>query len=140
MEILGLGILGGSIMTISSKNPVHSVLYLVMTFIGLAVMLLFMGIEIIPIVIIVVYVGAIAILFLFVIMMINIKHEELKENASRYIPIGLIIGIIFIMEVIIIGNEEISSNSKEFYVGYESLPIYSLQNIQLLGVELYSRN
>ena len=44
------------------------------------------------------------------------------------------------MEVIIIGNEEISSNSKEFYVGYESLPIYSLQNIQLLGVELYSRN
>lgn len=61
----------------------------------------------------IVYVGAIAILFLFVVMMLNIKLEELKDNATRYVPIGLIIGLVFIVEVLIVLESEInfSTNS-----------------------------
>ena len=139
-KILGMIIVIGGIMTISSKNPIHSVLNLVLTFIGMGVLLLYMGLEIIPIIIIIVYVGAIAILFLFVIMMINIKSEELKENSTRYIPIGIFIGLVFIFEVIIIGNQEISSNLKELILSNENLVLYTESNINLLGFQLYSRN
>ena len=86
-----------SIMVITEKNTVHSVFYLVMSFVNTAIILIITGVDYLGLLIIIVYVGAIAILFLFVVMMINIKSEE--TNRTRYTPIGLIITMVLIMEV-----------------------------------------
>jgi len=86
-----------SLMVITEKNTVHSVFYLVMSFVNTAIILIITGVDYLGLLIIIVYVGAIAILFLFVVMMINIKSEE--TNRTRYTPIGLIITTVLIMEV-----------------------------------------
>jgi len=83
-------------LVITAKNPVVSVFYLVLTFINASILLLIQGVEFLSLLLIIVYVGAIAILFLFVVMMLNIKRVELVGNATRYVPVGFIIGIIFL--------------------------------------------
>ena len=94
--LLGLGAVYSGLMVISSRNPVHSVFYLVLAFITTSLLLIIMGIEFLSILFIIVYVGAIAILFLFVVMMLNIKLVEIMDNTTRYVPIGFIIGFIFL--------------------------------------------
>ena len=84
-------------MVIISRNTMHSVFYLVMSFVNAAVMLVIWGIDYIGLMLIIVYVGAIAIIFLFVVMMINEKKEE--SNRTRYVPIGVIAMIVMMVEV-----------------------------------------
>lgn len=97
MWIFGtLAVISG-FMVITDKNSIHSVFYLVLTFVNSAVILIEWGIDYLGLLLVIVYVGAIAILFLFVIMMLNVKKEE--TNLTRYVPIGIVIGIIFIVEV-----------------------------------------
>lgn len=84
---------------ISSKNPILSVFWLVLAFANAAVLLLLLGVEFLPILFIIVYVGAIAILFLFVVMLLNIKMVEITENATRYVPIGILTGLVFLYEI-----------------------------------------
>jgi NADH-quinone oxidoreductase subunit J len=81
---------------VNSTNPIHSVLSLVLTFASLSILLLILGLEFLPLLFIIIYVGAIAILFLFVIMMLNIKIVEIVDNVTRYIPLGLFVGLIFL--------------------------------------------
>lgn len=94
--LLGLGAVYSGLMVISSINPVHSVFYLVLAFINSSLLLIIMGVEFLSVLFIIVYVGAIAILFLFVVMMLNIKLVEIMDNTTRYVPIGFIIGLIFL--------------------------------------------
>lgn len=94
--LLGLGAVYSGFMVISAINPVHSVFYLVLTFLNTSLLLLVLGVEFLSVLFIIVYVGAIAVLFLFVVMMLNIKLIELIDNTTRYVPIGFIIGIIFL--------------------------------------------
>lgn len=94
--LLGIGAVYSGFMVISSINPIHSVFYLVLAFINSSILLIIMGVEFLSILFIIVYVGAIAILFLFVVMMLNIKLVEIMDNTTRYVPIGFIIGLIFL--------------------------------------------
>lgn len=94
--ILGVGAIFSGFMVITSKNPVHSVFYLVLAFANTSILLLIMGVEFLSLLFLIVYVGAIAILFLFVVMMLNIKLVEIIDNTTRYVPIGFIIGLIFL--------------------------------------------
>ena len=91
-----------SIMVINAKNPVHSVLFLILVFCNSAGLFILLGVEFLAITFIIVYVGAIAILFLFVVMMLNIKLVELNENMLRYLPIGALIGLIFLFEIFLV--------------------------------------
>ena len=86
-----------AIMVITEKNTIHSVFYLVMAFVNSSLILIIWGVDYLGLLLIIVYVGAIAILFLFVVMMINVKSEE--TNRTKYVPIGLIIGIVLMIEV-----------------------------------------
>lgn len=95
--VLGMMMVMAGIMVITSRNTMHSVFYLVMSFINAAVMLVIQGIDYIGLLVIIVYVGAIAILFLFVVMMINVKKEE--SNRTRYVPIGVIAMVVMMVEV-----------------------------------------
>jgi NADH-quinone oxidoreductase subunit J len=89
-------------MVIASRNPVHSVLYLILTFINAAGLFLLTGAEFLAMILIVVYVGAVAVLFLFVVMMLDVDFASLKQGALQYAPIGALVGIILAAELIIV--------------------------------------
>ena len=88
-------------MVIRAKNPVHSVLFLILVFCNASGLLILLGLDFFAMMFLVVYVGAIAVLFLFVVMMLNITQAEIRENILRYFPIGGLIGLIFLLEVFV---------------------------------------
>lgn len=134
-----------SIMVIRAKNPVHSVLFLILVFCNSAALLVLLGLDFFAMILLVVYVGAIAVLFLFVVMMLNIKIAEIHENVLRYLPVGGIIGLIFLLEIFLIVDNDylplfepaIISNPYEAYTAYAS-KIQSWSNIESIGNLLYT--
>src|SRR5258706_14247685 len=91
-----------AVRVIVSRNPVHSVLYLILTFVNASGLFILMGAEFLGMMLIVVYVGAVAVLFLFVIMMLDGDFVELREGFMQYLPIGLLIGGIFVFELLLV--------------------------------------
>ena len=89
-------------MVISARNPVHSVLYLILTFFNAAGLFLLTGAEFLAMILLVVYVGAVAVLFLFVVMMLDVDFAELKSGALQYAPIGALVGLILADELIVV--------------------------------------
>jgi NADH-quinone oxidoreductase subunit J len=89
-------------MVIAAKNPVHSVLYLILAFVNAAGLFVMLGAEFLAMILIVVYVGAVAVLFLFVVMMLDVDFTELKQGALQYFPIGMLIGGIFMAELLLV--------------------------------------
>lgn len=89
-----------SVMVISARNPIHSILFLILVFCNAAGLLILLEVEFLAMLFLIVYVGAISVLFLFVIMMLNIKLTEFNQNILRYLPIGGIIVFIFMIEVL----------------------------------------
>jgi NADH-quinone oxidoreductase subunit J len=96
-------------MVVSAKNPIHSVLFLILTFFNLSCLLFILNVEFLPLLFLIVYVGAIAVLFLFVLIMLNIKLSELKEGSKQYFFIALIFGIIFLVETLLVFNINFSA-------------------------------
>jgi len=95
-------ILLSSLMVISTKNPVHSVLFLILTFFNAAGLFVILHAEFLAMILIIVYVGAVAVLFLFVVMMLDFKSSLDKSSILQYMPIGLFVGLVFISELIIV--------------------------------------
>src|ERR1700709_2855526 len=91
-------------LVIVSRNPVHSVLFLILAFVNASGLFVLMGAEFLAMILIVVYVDAAAVLFLFVIMMLDVDFVELREGFSQYLPIGLVIGGIFLAELLLVGG------------------------------------
>ena len=89
-------------MVISARNPVHSVLYLILTFFNAAALFLLTGAEFLAMILLVVYVGAVAVLFLFVVMMLDVDFAELKRGALHYAPIGALVGVVLAVELVIV--------------------------------------
>jgi NADH-quinone oxidoreductase subunit J len=89
-------------MVIAARNPVHSVLFLILTFFNAAGLFLLTGAEFLAMILLVVYVGAVAVLFLFVVMMLDVDFAELKKGALEYAPVGALVGIVLAAELIIV--------------------------------------
>ncbi|MEL6783134.1 MAG: NADH-quinone oxidoreductase subunit J [Pseudomonadota bacterium] len=89
-------------MVIASRNPVHSVLFLILAFFNAAGLFMLMGAEFLALILIVVYVGAVAVLFLFVVMMLDVDFAEMREGVLQYLPIGGVIGAILAIELILV--------------------------------------
>ena len=89
-------------MVISSRNPVHSVLFLILTFFNAAALFLLTGAEFLAMILLVVYVGAVAVLFLFVVMMLDVDFAELRSGVLQYAPVGALIGLILAAELIVV--------------------------------------
>ena len=94
-------------MVIQSRNPVHSVLFLILVFFNAAGLLVLLGLDFFAMIFLVVYVGAIAVLFLFVVMMLNIKLAEINEKRLRYLPIGGVLGLLFLFEIFLIVDNDL---------------------------------
>src|SRR6201997_3281022 len=87
--------IASAVMVVVSRNPVHSVLYLILAFVNAAGLFVLLGAEFIAMILIVVYVGAVAVLFLFVVMMLDVDFAELRQGFLNYLPFGIIVGAIF---------------------------------------------
>ena len=102
-----------AVMVISSKNPVHSVLFLILAFFNSAGLFVLLGAEFLAMILVVVYVGAVAVLFMFVVMMLDINIAELKQGFLQYLPLGGVVGLILLLELILaLGGFIISSQSQ----------------------------
>jgi len=97
-------LIASAIMVIAAKNPVHSVLFLILTFFNAAGLFVLLGAEFLAMILVVVYVGAVAVLFLFVVMMLDIDFAELKRGALQYLPFGVLVGLILVAELVMAGS------------------------------------
>src|SRR6188508_1783569 len=103
--------IASAVMVIASRNPVHSVLFLILAFVNASGLFVLMGAEFLAMILVVVYVGAVAVLFLFVVMMLDVDFAELKQGLLQYLPFGLVIGGIFLAELLfIVGAWVIGAN------------------------------
>lgn len=91
--------IAGGLFTVISRNPVHSVLWLILAFLSAAGLFVLLGAEFVAMLLIIVYVGAVAVLFLFVVMMLDVDFAELKAEMAQYIPIALLIGVVILMQL-----------------------------------------
>jgi len=97
-------LIASAVMVIAAKNPVHSVLFLILAFFNAAGLFVLLGAEFLAMILVVVYVGAVAVLFLFVVMMLDVDFAELKRGALQYLPFGVLIGIILVAELAMAGG------------------------------------
>lgn len=88
-----------AMMVISSKNPVHSVLFLILAFFNAAGLFVLLGAEFVAMILVIVYVGAVAVLFLFVVMMLNVDAEEMRRGFARHLPVGILVGVILFAQL-----------------------------------------
>ena len=124
-------------MVIVSRNPVHSVLYLILAFVNASGLFILMGAEFLGMMLIVVYVGAVAVLFLFVIMMLDVDFVELREGFMQYLPVGLVIGGIFVFELLlVVGGWVINPGTTKAITS--AIPA-NVSNTEALGLVLYTK-
>ncbi len=107
MEVIAFWILAvivatAAVFVIAARNPVHSVLWLILSFFTSAVLLVLIGAEFLAMLLVVVYVGAVAVLFLFVVMMLDVDFVELKQGFLAYLPFGVLVGVAFFAEIFLV--------------------------------------
>jgi NADH-quinone oxidoreductase subunit J len=126
-----------AVMVIAARNPVHSVLYLILAFANAAGLFVMMGAEFLAMILIVVYVGAVAVLFLFVVMMLDVDFSELKQGALQYLPIGVLIGGIFLAELLLVAGAWVIGPGIPQAI---TSPIpTNITNTEAIGLVLYTR-
>jgi len=101
--ILAFTAIAAAFMVVASRNPVHSVMFLILTFFAAAGLFILMGAEFIALLLVMVYVGAVAVLFLFVVMMLDVDFVEMKQGFLTYLPIGAVVALILLAEMILVG-------------------------------------
>ena len=126
-----------AVMVIVSRNPVHSVLFLILAFVNAAGLFILMGAEFLGMILVVVYVGAVAVLFLFVIMMLDVDFTELREGFLEYLPFGLLIGAIFLAELLLVGGGWVINPDVAKSVT-STIPA-NVSNTEALGLVLYTQ-
>jgi NADH-quinone oxidoreductase subunit J len=125
-------------MVISARNPVHSVLFLILTFFNAAGLFLLLGAEFLAMILLVVYVGAVAVLFLFVVMMLDIDFSELRSGILEYAPIGALIGLILAAELIVVVGGSVISPEIAKSVAMPIPALTAKTNTAALGDVLYT--
>ncbi len=137
--IFALIAVGAALMVVFSKNPVHSVLFLITTFVSAAGLFLLTGAEFLALILIVVYVGAVAVLFLFVVMMLDVDFAKLKRGALQYAPFGAIVGIVLLAELIIAVTGNYYDPQLSVATAMPTPALAEISNIEALGAVLYTR-
>ena len=132
--LFSLVLLGSGMMVITARNPVHSVLFLILAFFNAAGLFILLGAEFLAMILVIVYVGAVAVLFLFVVMTLDIDFAELRSGASRYLAVGLGIGLILLAElVLMVGSFAIAPGA------VQPIPAEQVTNTEAIGRVLYTK-
>ncbi len=126
--------IGSALLVIFARNPVHSVLWLIVAFFNAAGLMLLVGAEFIAMLLVIVYVGAVAVLFLFIVMMLDIDFAKLRSGFSSNLPFGLLIALVLLAEI------GVAANARQSDPLIAAKPIASAQpNIEAVGEALYTR-
>ncbi|MDP6173503.1 MAG: NADH-quinone oxidoreductase subunit J [Rhodospirillales bacterium] len=125
-----------AVMVISARNPVHSVLFLILAFFNSAALFVLLGAEFLAMILVIIYVGAVAVLFLFVVMMLDISIAELRQGFLQYLPMGLLVGLILLIELgMVIAGWALDPHAKEKLAAPAP---GSISNTEALGQILYT--
>ncbi|MBI2736484.1 MAG: NADH-quinone oxidoreductase subunit J [Rhodospirillales bacterium] len=132
-------VMASAAMVVVSRNPVYSVLFLILAFFNAAALFVLIGAEFIAMILIIVYVGAVAVLFLFVVMMLDINLTELREGFLKYLPVGALIGLVLLAEILlglgVIGSTPTSLTA----LGKAGPQVLAIDNTRAIGRVLYTQ-
>ncbi len=126
-------------MVIAARNPVHSVLFLILAFVNAAGLFVLLGAEFLAMILIVVYVGAVAVLFLFVVMMLDIDFAEMREGFLQYLPIGALVGVILLIELVLVLGGLLVAPETALNPASPIPPPEQVSNVAAIGELLYTR-
>lgn len=133
--LFAVSLLAGGLFTVISRNPVHSVLWLILAFISAAGLFVLLGAEFVAMLLIIVYVGAVAVLFLFVVMMLDVDFAELKAEMAKYMPLALLIGVILLMQFgLAFGNWQMADGAE---AARAAVAPEGVENTAALGLLIY---
>jgi NADH-quinone oxidoreductase subunit J len=126
-------------LVVLARNPVHSVLWLILAFFSSAGLFVLLGAEFVAMLMIIVYVGAVAVLFLFVVMMLDVDFAELKSGMADYLPVGLLIGVVLVVQLgLVVGNWAMAGAAPEMRAAIAPAP-EDVHNTAALGQLIYTR-
>ena len=129
--------IAGGLFTVISRNPVHSVLWLILAFLSSAGLFVLLGAEFVAMLLVIVYVGAVAVLFLFVVMMLDIDFAELKAEMAQYMPLALLIGLVLLMQLVMaFGAWDFAETAQS---ARAAITPEDLHNTAALGMLLYDQ-
>jgi NADH-quinone oxidoreductase subunit J len=131
--------IAAAFMVIAAKNPVHSVLFLILAFVNAAGLFVLMGAEFLAMILIIVYVGAVAVLFLFVVMMLDVDFAELRQGFLQYLPIGAVVGIILLTELVLVVGTWVIGPDVTKAIATPIPALATMLNTEALGHVLYTR-
>jgi NADH-quinone oxidoreductase subunit J len=126
-------------MVIAARNPVHSVLFLILAFVASAGLFILLGAEFLAMILIIVYVGAIAVLFLFVVMMLDVDFVQMREGFLQYLPVGALIGIVLLIELLLVLGSWVAVPEAMMLAQAPTPPAADVSNTHALGAILYTR-
>src|SRR5260221_1222735 len=132
-------LIASGVMVVASRNPVHSVLFLILAFFNAAALFLLLGAEFLALILVIVYVGAVAVLFLFVVMMLDINFVELRQGFLQYLPIGALIGIILLVELLLVFAGWVVAPSAGQLAQVAASAGGPVSNTHALGAVLYTK-
>ncbi|MGE3247813.1 MAG: NADH-quinone oxidoreductase subunit J [Beijerinckiaceae bacterium] len=130
-------LIASAFMVIAARNPVHSVLFLILAFVNAAGLFILLGAEFLAMILVVVYVGAVAVLFLFVVMMLDVDFARLKRGFLQYLPVGVLIGIVVALELIMVAGGWAPARTSAGAAG-APMPL-GTSNTAALGAVLYTK-
>ena len=135
--LFAFGAIAGGLFTVISRNPVHSVLWLILAFLSSAGLFVLLGAEFVAMLLVIVYVGAVAVLFLFVVMMLDVDFAELKAEMAKYMPLALLIGLVILMQLTLAFGAWQSSDMAAAQLA-QPVPV-DRHNTEALGMILYDQ-
>ena len=137
--LFAISLLTGGLLTVMARNPVHSVLWLILAFLSAAGLFVLIGAEFVAMLLIIVYMGAVAVMFLFVVLMLDIDFAALKAEMARYLPLGALIGVVLLMQLGLAFGVWEFSDGVDTRLGNPIPPLEQAHNTQALGLILYDR-
>ncbi len=137
--LLAFVTVASGIMVVSARNAVHSVLFLILAFFNCAGLFVLIGAEFLAMVLVVVYVGAVSVLFMFVVMMLDVNFDRLRDGTGRYLPVGLVVGLILLGELVLVGGGwALDQNQKESVAQPVPAAAEQVTNTEAIGRLLYT--
>jgi NADH-quinone oxidoreductase subunit J len=131
--------IAAAVMVIASKNPVHSVLFLILAFVNASGLFILLGAEFLAMILVIVYVGAVLVLFLFVVMMLDVDFAELRQGFLQYLPIGAFLGIVLLTELVLVLGAWVIGPDVQHAIATPIPPLGRMLNTESLGHVLYTR-
>ncbi len=137
--LFAIVLIAAGAMVVTARNPVHSVLFLILAFFNAAGLFVLLGAEFLAMILVVVYVGAVAVLFLFVVMMLDVDFVQLREGFLRYLPVGTLIGLVLLAELVLVFGAWITAPGAAAAVTAPTPDLTHAANTVALGALLYTR-